>query len=139
MRLVEIRDLDGPNVFLLQPAIKVEFAISPGDLKASVLADLSARLEPLVPSDDERAAGEEALGEILQAACISLHQRAGVDFPEMRWVPMESEDQWSLAFGWEHRRFAMALARALVSRRPTLIDVPVDPSGYPALLRAIRG
>jgi acetolactate synthase I/II/III large subunit len=32
-----------------------------------------------------------------------------------------------------------AIARALGSRRPALIDVPVDPSGYPALLRAIRG
>jgi acetolactate synthase-1/2/3 large subunit len=28
----------------------------------------------------------------------------------------------------------VALARALASRRPTLIDVPVEPSGYPALL-----
>ena len=115
MRLVEIRDLDGPNIFLLQPAIKTEFALSPGDLRASALADLSARLEPLVPTDDERAEGEEALGEILQAACIGLHQRAGVDFPEMRWTPMESEGQWSLAFGWEHRRFAMALARSLAA------------------------
>ena len=54
MRLVEIRDLDGPNIFLLQPAIKVEFALSPGDLSAAALAGLSARLEPLVPTDDER-------------------------------------------------------------------------------------
>ena len=28
---------------------------------------------------------------------------------------MESEGQWSLAFGWEHRRFAMALARSLAA------------------------
>ncbi len=113
MRLVEIRDLDGPNIFLLQPAIKVEIAISPGDLQATALADLSARLEPLVPTDDEHEAGADALGEILLAACIGLHQRAGVDFPEMRWAPMETEGQWSLAFGWEHRRFAVALARSL--------------------------
>ena len=32
-----------------------------------------------------------------------------------------------------------ALAGALAARRPRLIDVPVDPSGYPALLQAIRG
>ena len=32
-----------------------------------------------------------------------------------------------------------AIARALDSRRPALIDVFVDPSGYPALLKAIRG
>ena len=34
---------------------------------------------------------------------------------------------------------AAVLTRALASRRPTLIDVPIDPSGYQALLRAIRG
>jgi acetolactate synthase I/II/III large subunit len=33
----------------------------------------------------------------------------------------------------------VVLACALSSRRPRLIDVPVDPSGYPALLQAIRG
>ncbi|MCA9879869.1 MAG: hypothetical protein KC442_18875 [Thermomicrobiales bacterium] len=115
MRLVEIRDLDGPNIFLLQPAIKTEFALSPGDLNAAALAELSARLEPLAPSDDDRVAGEDALGDILLAACAGLHQRAGVDFPEMRWTPMETAGQWTLAFGWEHRRFALALARSLAA------------------------
>jgi acetolactate synthase-1/2/3 large subunit len=33
----------------------------------------------------------------------------------------------------------VVLACALAARRPRLIDVPVDPSGYPALLKAIRG
>ena len=33
----------------------------------------------------------------------------------------------------------VVLAGALASRRPALIDVPIDPSGYPALLQAIRG
>jgi cyanophycin synthetase len=115
VRLVEIRDLDGPNILLLQPAIKVEFAISPKDVEASALADLSARLEPLAPTDDERAEGDEALGDILLAACINLHQRAGVEFPEMRWAPMDTAGLWSLAFGWEHRRFALALARSLAA------------------------
>ena len=31
MRLVEIRDLDGPNLFLLQPAIKLELAADAND------------------------------------------------------------------------------------------------------------
>jgi acetolactate synthase-1/2/3 large subunit len=33
----------------------------------------------------------------------------------------------------------VVLACALAARRPRLIDVPVDPAGYPALLQAIRG
>ena len=32
-----------------------------------------------------------------------------------------------------------ALAKALARRGPSLIDVAVDPTGYPALLEAIRG
>lgn len=139
MRLVEIRDLDGPNILLLQPAIKVEFAISPADLQAAALANLSARLEPLVPTDDEddRAEGEEALGEILQAACIGLHQRAGVDFPEMRWAPMGTEAQWSLAFGWEHRRFALALARSLADAvTGAAFDLPATEAALRDLLRS---
>jgi acetolactate synthase-1/2/3 large subunit len=33
----------------------------------------------------------------------------------------------------------VVLACALAARRPRLIDVAVDPSGYPALLKALRG
>ena len=47
MRLVEIRDLEGPNIFLLQPAIKVELAIAPQDVTRDAIAGLSGRLEPL--------------------------------------------------------------------------------------------
>jgi cyanophycin synthetase len=113
MRLVEIRDLDGPNIFLLQPAIKIELEVSEADRSRDAIAALASSMEPLAPSDDERAAGIAGLGELLRAACAGLHERAGVEFPEMRWVEMETPDHWSLAFGWERRRFALALARLL--------------------------
>jgi cyanophycin synthetase len=113
MRLVEIRDLDGPNIFLLQPAIKLELEVTEADRSRDAIAALATRMEPLAPSDDERAAGAAGLGELLLAACASLHERAGVEFPEMRWVEMETPGHWSLAFGWERRRFALGLARLL--------------------------
>ena len=109
MRLVEIRDLDGPNIFLLQPAIKLELEITQADRSRDAIASLATSMEPLAPSDDERAAGAAGLGELLLAACASLHERAGVEFPEMRWVEMETPGHWSLAFGWERRRFAREL------------------------------
>ncbi len=43
MELVEIRDLDGPNIFLLQPTVKVEFGWSETDITAEALADLARR------------------------------------------------------------------------------------------------
>jgi cyanophycin synthetase len=115
MRLVEIRDLDGPNIFLLQPAIKCELEAGAGDLTSDAIATLAARLEPFAPSDDERAAGPDGLGDLLQAVCAALHERAGVAAPEMRWVAMESPGHWTLAFGWERRRFARELARLLAA------------------------
>ena len=57
MRLVEIRDLDGPNIFLLQPAIKLELEVTEADLSPDAIAALATSMEPLAPSDDERAAG----------------------------------------------------------------------------------
>ncbi|MGH2616994.1 MAG: Mur ligase family protein [Thermomicrobiales bacterium] len=113
MRLIEIRDLDGPNIFLLEPAIKLEIEVHARDLTPDAVADLAARMEPLAPSDDERATGADGLGDLLMAACADLHERAGVEFPEMRWAPMETPGSWSLAFGWERRQFALALARLL--------------------------
>lgn len=113
MRLVETRHLDGPNVFLLQPAIKLELEIAPEELTSDAIAGLAARLEPLAPSDDERADGAEGLGDLLLAACADLHERAGVEFPEMRWVAMETPGHCSLAFGWEKRHFALTLAQRL--------------------------
>jgi cyanophycin synthetase len=115
MRLVEIRDLDGPNLFLLQPAIKLELEIAEADLARDAIAALATRMEPLIPSDDERAGGVAGLGEFLVAACADLHERAGVAFPEMRWVEMETPGHWSLTFGWERRRFALGLAQLLAA------------------------
>jgi cyanophycin synthetase len=115
MRLSEIRDLDGPNIFLLQPAIKLDLEMDGRDVTPDAIAALAARMEPLAPSDDERAAGPDGLGDLLLAACADLHERAGLEPPEMRWVEMERAGYWTLAFGWERRQFALELARLLAA------------------------
>jgi cyanophycin synthetase len=115
MRLSEIRDLDGPNIFLLQPAIKLELEVDERDVTPDAIAALAAGMEPLAPSDDERAAGAAGLGDLLLAACAELHERAGLEPPEMRWVEMERAGHWTLAFGWERRQFALELARLLAA------------------------
>jgi cyanophycin synthetase len=135
MRLIEIRDLDGPNIFLLEPAIKLELALDEHDLTPDAVAALARRMEPLAPSDDERAAGSEGLGDLLQDACAALHERAGVEFPEMRWVEMETPGHWSLAFGWERRRFSLALARLLGAVATGAVgDFPAAAARLPELL-----
>ena len=44
MRLVEIRDLDGPNIFLLQPAIKLELEVTEADRSRDAIAALANKV-----------------------------------------------------------------------------------------------
>ncbi len=91
MKLVEIRDLDGPNIFLLVPAIKIEFAI---DTESDRDLDVSA---------------VDFLGEAAIAFPL---------FDEVEsWLvqPLESPDRVVIAFSWNHRRYAIAVAEAFAS------------------------
>ncbi len=81
MQLVEIRDLDGPNLFLLQPAIKLELRTEAGDRTPEGLAALEARLGPLGLSDEDRPSGAAAIAELLAEAVDLLHARAGQPEP----------------------------------------------------------
>ena len=135
MRLVEIRDLDGPNLFLLQPAIKIELAADANDCVADAIAALEVRLEPLGLSDEERPTGMAALGEVLMAAVAALHARTGRDEPEMSWTALETPGHFALAFGWQRRRFARSLAEllaAVVTGQP--VDLPAAAAALPTLL-----
>ncbi len=124
MELVEIRDLDGPNLFLLQPAIKLELRAEANDLSPDALAALAARLDGLGVSDEERSGGAAAFGAMLAEATATLHERAGEAEPETVWTELETPGHLALAFGWERRRFALAvaalLARVATGERPDL-------------------
>lgn len=101
MRLVEIRDLDGPNVFFLKPAIKIELELEGASLDA---------VEALKPVIDR------------------LHQQAGVARPDTVVVPMETPEHAALAFTWHHRRFALAVADAaarLAAGEPLDLDATI--------------
>src|SRR5215207_7254478 len=113
MELVEIRDLDGPNRFLLQPAIKVEFDVAEADVRPEAVVDLERRLEPLGLSDERRRGGYNALGDLLADAVCALHHRASLPEPEIVWTDHETPGHRTLAFGWSRRAFAIALARAV--------------------------
>ena len=86
MRVVEVRDLDWPNLFLLAPAIKLELADDPGD--------------------DHPA---EFAASVIEA-CRALHRAAGHEPPQVVWRELESPGHRALAFGWSRRRFALRVA-----------------------------
>jgi cyanophycin synthetase len=103
MKLVEIRELDGPNIFLLTPAVKIEFAFDPSD-DTNVIAN---QVGAIVGS-----AGD--LGAAWLALVDRLHSDAGLDSPSAVVTELEQEDRVAVAFSWRHRRIARAVADALV-------------------------
>lgn len=109
MRIDEVRDLDGPNIFLLEPAIKIGFT-SAGEADEIAAAH---RLRAVVPA----GAGEDRdeLGPALIDVCALLHESAGLPVPSMAVTPLEPDDAFALAFGWEHRGAALALATGLAA------------------------
>src|SRR5215216_3031262 len=94
MDLVEIRDLDGPNIFLLEPAIKLEVAAA----HEVDVAGLASRL-------GVDAAGEATVGGLIRDAVVELCERCGVPTPKTVAQTLETPDHLAIAFSWEHRRF----------------------------------
>ncbi len=135
MRLVELRDLDGPNLFLPGPAIKLELALDPADVAPDAVAALAARFEPLGITDERWPPGAAGVGALLADALAALHERAGVPAPASRWTPMETPGHHALAFSWDHRRFALAVG-ALLARAAT-DDSPPDLRAEADALRAL--
>ena len=150
MRLVEIRDLDGPNIFLLAPALKLEFAVQPEDERPEGLQRLRERLRPLgvdEASDPDPDAPEE-LGAVLAEAVAAVHRRSGVEAPACLWVGMETPGQFTLAWPWRRRAFTIAVARlvasaavgeegdfgAAMAELPGLLDGD-DPEDRPLMIR----
>jgi cyanophycin synthetase len=137
MQIVEVRELDGPNLFLLQPAIKLEYSIDPGEeLHVSpVAADL---LFSDVPDSELTAslppAGMLALiGEIVG----KLHEFCGAELPDIVSLEMETPGHFAVAFTWERRAFARALAHvAFDIAGGTMSDLEAAVEGLRDLLHA---
>ncbi len=149
MQVVEIRDLDGPNLFLLLPAIKLELEATGGDLSSEGIAALAARLEPLGVSDEARPSGMVALSDLLLEAVVALHLRAGAPEPEVAWMELETPGHLAVAFGWMRRRFAREVARVVgavaigepidlppvADQLRELLQAASEPADVPALVR----
>lgn len=111
MEIAEIRDLDGPNLFMRQPAIKLE--IDMGGDQPSVAEASASAFAAGEASDDTRLTGVSAdrLTVLLAEVVNVLHDRAGVDRPQVESRSMETPNHIAVAFSWSHRPFAKRLAR----------------------------
>lgn len=115
MHIVEIRELDGPNLYLLKPAIKLEYAVEPGEqlsLSPAVIDLLFSELPDVQLAAPLNATGLLAL---VSEVVSRLHQLCGIDEPDSAALAVEEPDHYVVAFGWSRRVFAVALAKTAFS------------------------
>lgn len=115
MKIVEIRDLDGPNLFLFRPAIKLEIDTGEGEIQVheqrAMAVILGVDLDP-PGAVSPVPIGLERLSTLLMELIHVLHDRVGAVRPEVIVRPMEEEHHIAVAFSWSHRRLGRAIAQA---------------------------
>lgn len=138
MKIVEIRDLDGPNLFLLRPAIKLE--IDTGGEEIRVYEQRAMDLVLGVDDHDANALSavpvtRERLRTLFAEVIHVLHGRVDAVRPEVIARSMEEENHLAIAFSWSHRRLGEAIAQAAFD---ILTAQPVDVADCLADLRSIH-
>lgn len=113
--VVEVRVLDGPNLYFTRPALKLTIA-APGWLGASsdtvarAAAGLGLRDDPGDPGSQQRS---RTVARIAATCTRRLAAEAGVTRLAVRARPGPTEGTVVVAFPWRHRTAAVALARGL--------------------------
>jgi cyanophycin synthetase len=113
MELIEVRDLDGPNLFALRPVIKLEVRVEPSE---SLAASARAVVRDLVAREtDDTPQG--ALRDVIHA----LHECVGLPAPEVGQRALDAPGHHVLFYEWDWRETALEigrLAHAIVSGEP---------------------
>jgi cyanophycin synthetase len=104
MELVEIRDLDGPNLFRLAPAIKLEVCVSVDEQLSPAHLDVVAAALALRVSPEPLAALRELI--------VALHARCGLPDPVVEARALDLPGHHAVHYEWMWRETALALARA---------------------------
>jgi cyanophycin synthetase len=103
MELVEIRDLDGPNLFALEPTIKLEVTVDPGEQLGIARQQYIAEHTNLYVSSDPVQA--------LVAVITALHSHLKLPASQPTLHKMDSRGHIAVSFPWSHRAKARAIAQ----------------------------
>ncbi|HEV2129103.1 MAG TPA: Mur ligase family protein [Thermomicrobiales bacterium] len=107
MDAVELRTLDGPNLFLLRPAIKLELRASDEERSAldpEILGLVRERVD--VPQD---ASGRIDIAKQLAGVVAWLHAELDMGLAEIVVRELEEEGHAAVAFSWDRRRASKVL------------------------------
>jgi len=139
LEAVELRTLDGPNLFMLGPAIKIEIAANP----EAVPSELARRF--LRDDGAGSIGGPEVIAGAVRDVLLVLHARLNLAPGEIVVRMLEDPGHAAVAFGWSRRLVSRAighLAWRIVSDSTVDIDLelsaiedvlaqPVDPDDLP--------
>ncbi|MGH9175693.1 MAG: Mur ligase family protein, partial [Vicinamibacterales bacterium] len=103
MELIEVRDLDGPNLFALRPVIKLE-----------VRLDDEERVAPASRETTLQTLGVALAGaplDALEAALGDLHVQAGLSVPNLGTQALDSPGQMAVYYDWTWRETALEIGR----------------------------
>ena len=104
MQLIEIRDLDGPNLFALCPTIKLEVMLEPGEPVPATAVATARKLFGLELPSDPKAA--------IEALIVELHRRCDLTEPPMGRRALDTPGHVAIFFPWAWRSSALATAEA---------------------------
>lgn len=107
MEIVEIRDFDGPNMFMPQPAIKLEIRLAVGERLHDGQRTQAEAFCVSALSDNPA----QALAMVIQ----SLHQRLDLTVPEIGQRALDTEGHHALFYPWEWRDTALGIAQSAVN------------------------
>ena len=105
---VELRTLDGPNLFMLRPAIKVELAAS-DDESSRLPAAVASELDVMGTGPMDGELGPLAIARHLAAVIAWLSRKTGLAIEEIVVRELEEPGHVAVAFPWERRRASKAL------------------------------
>ncbi len=125
VRPIEIRVLEGPNLYFPRPAVKVVIAV-PGWLAADParLTEVSgwleapSKLKPGAPGSDQRL---RAVARIAGQLTRMLASAQGTRRLAIRSRPGPTQDEITIAFPWRHKGSAEALAHEIALAMSALL------------------
>lgn len=149
MQLVEIRDLDGPNVYLPGPAMKIELATGAAGPDDTEIRGLVRSFEAYGSTVEDEPVDRVSVAEGLLDVIRNLHRGTKQHPPETHWEEMETPGHLAIAFSWEHRRFATRVAEVVaaiatgedpergkvVTQLQTILASPAEDDDRPLLFR----
>jgi len=124
LNAVELRTLDGPNLFMMRPAMKLEIAADP-DETACLAQDVASRSG----IEATRETGPEAIARLAGAVVTWIAGEVGMPLDELVTRVMEQRGHVAVAWSWERRQASRAvghLAWKLVAGDPVEIDRELD-------------